>query len=363
MWQELGAAESESGLFSAHGSAIEVSGDGRPAVASVMSVGCIGADLMEWTGPDGWVLRGYLSGLELPSVAFDGQGHPAMAVAMYSGCNPRYSTPIQVARWGGEDFLSEIISGPAASSASLRVDRQGNHVVAWLEPVAGLQKVFAKLWNGSSWMVLGGGALNASSTESASGSFVSLDVDGNARIGWVEGSAVNLGTLSPLTGEWAGAAGYYLQYVPTGPIRVGPSGANFFEPYLETTSTTPPVGLLKVRQYPCNHYICRPAILGGEIQGGALNVDPSANATQFALALDGNELPVVAWSESSGAVYVKRWDGTAWRQLGSTLAITDRDVVGHSPAIAVGANGVIAVSFSQGYKPLFAATYVKRYNR
>ncbi len=62
--------------------------------------------------------------------------------------------------------------------------------------------------------------------------------------------------------------------------------------------------------------------------GGALNLNPSFNAFNIAVKLDGTDAPVAVWTERSntndgkaqgpGKVYAARWDGKAWRTFGES---------------------------------------------
>jgi hypothetical protein len=59
--------------------------------------------------------------------------------------------------------------------------------------------------------------------------------------------------------------------------------------------------------------------------GGKLNVNPDSYIVDLAIAIDSSNRPVVAWSEFNRAVgqnyvYVKRWTGTTWTRVGTTLA-------------------------------------------
>jgi Bacterial Ig-like domain/Bacterial Ig domain len=54
--------------------------------------------------------------------------------------------------------------------------------------------------------------------------------------------------------------------------------------------------------------------------GGSLNATSAGSAYKPALALDGSGNPIVAWQESDGFnenIYVKRWTGSTWQSVGS----------------------------------------------
>ncbi|PTL82598.1 Ig-like domain-containing protein [Vitiosangium sp. GDMCC 1.1324] len=77
--------------------------------------------------------------------------------------------------------------------------------------------------------------------------------------------------------------------------------------------------------------------------GGAISAVPDntpAENVAMKVGTDGN--PVIAWSESNGAtknIYVRRWTGTNWVDLGSTMsAVADTGTHSDMPAIALDAS-------------------------
>jgi len=94
--------------------------------------------------------------------------------------------------------------------------------------------------------------------------------------------------------------------------------------------------------------------------GGALNINPNQMAVQPSLALDTASKPVVAWAEVFGPgnhnIYVKRWNGTLWVQLGNQLDVSTE---GDSswPCLAVDASGSPLVAWEESRN-----IYAKRWN-
>ena len=75
--------------------------------------------------------------------------------------------------------------------------------------------------------------------------------------------------------------------------------------------------------------------------GGALDVNVNDGAALASLALDTSGNPVVAWTEwnsSSSNVYVKRWDGANWVALGNELDVNEPLPAG-SPSLALDTSG------------------------
>ncbi|MFE8600264.1 Ig-like domain-containing protein [Archangium violaceum] len=84
--------------------------------------------------------------------------------------------------------------------------------------------------------------------------------------------------------------------------------------------------------------------------GSALNGTPSGSAYKPALVLDGNGNPIVAWQESDGFnenIYIKRWTGTAWQFVGpgSLSAVNDTSsspvaTPARNPSLAIRGNNI-----------------------
>lgn len=90
--------------------------------------------------------------------------------------------------------------------------------------------------------------------------------------------------------------------------------------------------------------------------GAALNADAAGSAEAHAMAVGPDNLPVVAWIEN-GQLLVKKWDGSAWKQLGARLnrATETPD----TPAVAVEKDGspVVVWTESEEGSTLYAARW------
>jgi len=77
---------------------------------------------------------------------------------------------------------------------------------------------------------------------------------------------------------------------------------------------------------------------------------------------------VVAWLEGA-SLYVKRWNGTDWKQLGGKLHTPPPTLSNNQPTgpeVAVGRTGVVALKWYAhlvGSAPPDQYLFVKRYNR
>ena len=96
--------------------------------------------------------------------------------------------------------------------------------------------------------------------------------------------------------------------------------------------------------------------------GGALNVFPAPSAIAGAPSIEHDALgrPVVAFNENAG-IYVKRWDGSAWQQLGSGLH-EGPDRAGGAPSLAIDpVSGVIYVAWDETLANGQLVVYVKQW--
>ncbi len=167
--------------------------------------------------------------------------------------------------------------------------------------------LFVKRWDGTAWTQLGGKLNVNRSTEHN----IAMPADGNPIVAFSEFTSAALPTTNIYVKRWNGTAW----------IQLGSQLDNF--------------------------------------------VDTNANAATIALDSSGN--PVVAWSENNGSpgrhpdydLYVKRWNGTTWVQLGGFLDVA----AGHSPiapAIALDGSGNPFVTWYESNEQAWKL-YVKRW--
>ena len=122
--------------------------------------------------------------------------------------------------------------------------------------------------------------------------------------------------------------------------------------WVETTGDTSGLYVLRVRRFENGDW---------KSLGDVLNVSAGESAYVPQIVVDGSGAPVVAWWEagSYGRVYVKRWNGASWESLGGALYATQ----GHScvhPNLAVDAAGAPWVSFME-YDAATPTVYVMRW--
>lgn len=135
--------------------------------------------------------------------------------------------------------------------------RDGNHpVVAYVEALAGdVARLYVKRLEGTSFVALGGGALNAGSITAASEPSLVSTNNGQPFVAWIQGNGIQQNV-------------FVARFNGTAWESVGPPGI-------------------------------------------PLNYVAGSKASRPALALDAENRPLVAWLEN-GAVKLKRFDGTSW---------------------------------------------------
>ena len=228
----------------------------------------------------------------------------------------------QGAGWQAVGALSAGGNGVSNSSGSsldpaLAVSAQGRPWLAWADNSRGAGEIYVRRWNGMAWEEAPGGSASGAgiSSTSADSQQPALAVAPNGWVyaGWRDAAAGNNEIYVRVFngGEWAG---------------VGGSAAG-----------------------------------GGVSQNGTDSFDPA-----LAVAPDGN--PWVAWANAYAGdyeVYVRRWNGAAWEQVGAASAegggISNNAADSTDPAIAFGADGTPYVAWADGVSGS-TSIFVRRWN-
>ena len=295
--------------------------------------------------PDGWEQLGGALYVDVtqdawqPSLGLGAGGHPIVAWQETSGD----STSIYVKRWDGSTWEQlggalDMVEANPARGASLAVRPDGRPVVAWqeYEPTSGDRlfgfNIFVKRWDGSNWRSRGRMLYDSFSFRQALSP--SLALEGNQPVvAWVgtrthgdPPRAVNWLNVDSFGGSVSGGSLNvdHEAYAATPSLALDSGGRpvvawrehDFFEPRRSSVYVKHWDGLW-------------------QLLGGPLNVDDAAPAFAPSLAVDDFDRPVVAWSESG--VYVKRWGGSEWHQLGGRLD-------GGRPSLALDPGGHLVVA-------------------
>jgi hypothetical protein len=192
-------------------------------------------------------------------------------------------------------------------SVSLAQTSSGTQVIAYSED----DFINVKFWNGFTWISLG--LLNTLS--SAKNPSLALDSSGNPVVAWEE----FIGT----------ANGYFIyvrrftgtSWVNVGSTGIVASGSRVSNPSLALDSSgNPVVAWEEFDGASRNIYVKRWTGTSWVQLGAALDVNTNQFAYNPSLALDSSGNPVVAWWEFDGTsnnIYVKQWTGSSWVLVGS----------------------------------------------
>ncbi len=104
----------------------------------------------------------------------------------------------------------------------------------------------------------------------------------------------------------------------------------------------------------------------GSASGSGLGLAVSS----FALAVDSNDRPIVAWTANPAmgqrSVYIKRWSGTAWVEIGSGSAtgagVSNSTEDAYAPAVAVANDGTVTLAWIDEAWDAWGNVYVKQWN-
>jgi hypothetical protein len=343
---------------------------GNPVVSWVETAGTyINIYVKRWTGSN-WVQLGgplNVSAFEegrQPSLAIDTSGNPVVSWTETAGS----SYNIYVKRWNGTSWLQlggelNIDAGRQAFNPSLALDSSGNPVVSWQERDGISYSIYVKRWNGTIWMPVGTTSLDIDFFKDAQLPSLAIDSSGNPVVSWEEddGSSYNI-----YVKRWTGSS-----WVQLGTILDVNSNQDAYASSLAVvdssvvaSSGNPVVSWVENGDI----YVKRWSGTSWVQLGGSLNVTRAENP-KLAVDLSGN--PVVSWNDHTSSftspnnLYVKKWDGFSWVQVGGSLKVDpNQHVLDTSLAVTFSGNLVMnwnEITWNSGgfYE---SNVYVKRYS-
>lgn len=270
-------------------------------------------------------------------------------------------TPIeaQANAWQLLGTTLDFSKSAKASHSSSAVDKDGNVTVAWQEFNDVQHLIYVKRWTGSEWSLLGS-PLNVDANKFAYQPSLAVDKSGVPSIAWEEDSAT---TRNVYVKRWDGGS-----WVQLGAALNATTGDGAQNASLAVDGSGNPVvaweeDILKGTDYQSDVYVKRWNGTTFVQLGGALDVSLSRNALYPSLAVDSVGNPVVAWTEydnQNSNLYVKRWTGSAWQSLGSALDMTLANPTAF-PSLAVDGSGKPVVAWEEGFDNN-ENIYVKRWN-
>lgn len=245
---------------------------------------------------------------------------PMALMAMAAG-------PVTNAGWaelgvgsGSGGGISNIHDSIWYTQPSMAVDSARLPVIAWQNGVTS-QEIYVRRWNGTAWVEMGagsgtGGGISDDGTDSNNPS-LAIGPDDRPIVAW-DNSWNNPPEI--FVRRWDGSAW----------IEMGEGSAS---------------------------------------GGGISNTDTWSSSASLAIGADG--APIVAWAEGDGnsEIYVRRWDGTAWAELGAGSAtghgISDTHEHSTGPFLAIDGSGAPIVAWGEGPHPAMCCgseIFIRRWN-
>lgn len=318
-WQELGSGSASDGGISSNAAesgwpAVAVSRDGTVYAAwTDQSDGDRQIYVKMWQ--DGrWqpVGAGSVSGGGIsrtsgesvwPAIAMGLDGKPFVAWRDWSSGRSQ----IYVLRWSGARWMEVGANSASAGGVSrtnatseggpaIAIDGHGHPIIAWEDNSFGWDQIYIKRWNGNSWSSMGrysDAFLGVSGTlENSRRPHLAVAPDGKVYVTWADSIS---GNAEVFVRRWNG----------TGWAEVGANSARV----------------------------------------GGISQTPGDSQTPW-IAVGADGIPYVTWTDNNAGdyeVYVRRWNGTAWPEVGSGSA-TGGGISGNSgdslkSRLAIGPDG------------------------
>jgi hypothetical protein len=279
---------------------------------------------------------------------------------------------IYVRRWNGsswEEVGSDSASGGGISNSSdasfgpsLAFAPDGTPYVAWYDYSSGAAEIYVRRWNGSTWEEVGAGSASGGGISDNGGSsrFPSLAFapDGTPYVAWEDDNDDDYEIYVRRWSSWSwkeagadSASGGGVSdndddsYRPS--LAFAPDGT----PYVAWEDWSGGDREVYVRRRSGSTW--EEAGAGSAIGGGISNNAGNSWSPSVAVTPDGK--PYVAWYDDSSGdteVYVLRWSGSAWEEVGAGSAssggVSDNSGGSEHPSLAVAPDGTPYVAWEDG---------------
>jgi len=207
--------------------------------------------------------------------------------------------------------ISNTPAGDTSMYPAIATDLAGDPIVCW----GNGYMVYVKRWNGSAWVEMGegsasGGGISSHAFSLGDQTAIAVDLDGNPIICW-SGRAED-GELGIYARRWNGGAWVQMAGSDTGrgisnslwECRF-PAVAmdSFGNPIVCWTQT----GDVYLKRWDGSEWV----EMGGSASGGGIS-DQIGSVVYPAIATDLDGNPIVCWQGMAWDIYAKRWNGSAW---------------------------------------------------
>lgn len=295
-----------------------------------------------------------------PTLAVDVNGNPIATWIENDGT----SFNIYVKKWNGSNWIQlgnflDMHTDTQAFIPSIAIDSQGNPIVAWYEQDGTSFNTYVKKWNGTEWQLMGDGALDINLNQNTGYTALATDSSGNPVIVWEEsdGTSVNI-----YVKKWNGDAWDLI-----GDTFVDANeNQNALHPAVAIGSDgNPVVSWDETDGTSTNIYVKKWNGTAWESVGNNfLDINENKNSGHPSVSIDNQGNPLVSWFEqddTTDSVYVKRWNGTSWTQLGNYSLDIYQNQHGRFPAMATDSTNNTYVVWSESDGKSFNI-FVKHYS-
>jgi Bacterial Ig-like domain/Bacterial Ig domain len=302
----------------------------------------------DWQSPGGVQALNSVAS-DAPKIAIDSSGNPVVAWAEAGNIN--------VKKWNGTSWTLLTVTNGGVNSMAL--DSNNNPIVTGSESTGSAFHVYVKRWNGTSWDQLGSTYLDANTSFNPPNSSIAIDSTDSPIVTWGENDSTS---SKVYVKRWNGSA--WIQFGAT-PLNID-STKNARNPSIAINSSDFPV--VTWEESDSNHFNIYVKRWNGtswvQFESSSLNIDPTKDAQNPSIALNSSGNPIISWDEfgvGSFNVYVKRWNGTSWVQIGPTFLDVNTDQAASKSSVKVNSSGNPIVSWNEDDGASYNV-YVKSWN-
>jgi len=292
---------------------------------------------------------------------------------------------IYVRRWSGSRW-EEVGTGSASSGGishnsgnsiypSIAVAPDSSVYVAWEDNSSGNAEIYVRRWAGNAWQEAGTGSASGGGISSNGGysqrPAMSIAPDGTPYVAWQDNSG---GDDEVYVLRWTGSAWEEVGAGSASGDGISHNDGKSWYPALAIApDSTPYVAWHDESSGDAEIYVRRwngstwEEVGTGSASGGGIS-DNSANSWAAAIAIAPDGTPYVVWHDHSSGdaeIYVRRWNGNAWEEVGVGSAsgggVSDNGSDSKEPSLAIAPDGTPYVAWydlSAGD----AEIYVRRWN-
>ena len=278
---------------------------------------------------------------------------------------------------GISDSTNVFVPASSYYSVAVTVSSNGTVYVAWADDSSGNAEIFVKQWDGSTWSEVGAGSATDGGISSndcdSSEPALAVAPDGYVYAAWYDSSDSG-GDNEIYVKRWNGSVWSEVGEGSASGGGISDNAGGSWHPEMAVTPAGTPFVTwadnssgnweIYVRKWDGNAWV----EVGSHSATAQGISDTSYTSTTPSIAIDSQGMPYVAWNDHQHATYVRRWNGSIWEEVGTGSA-SDKglcdsyypSLVSTDPAVAIDAENYLYVAWSQ-YTGTHTNVYIKRWN-